>query len=159
MYPIEKNNLMDEKLLRFCRFFPVENFIDALRVSWVWHVFKSFFLRLFYFRPVSQASSSQTIFLDIFGRRYVIFTEWSTEPCIVHIYFQRAKLHSGRRCFTNWTRNPDRTGIFSDWEKGRCKSCGKRNSRAERWKQIGRASKLYGFLLPRCSETSHLKIL
>jgi len=60
-------------------------------------------------------------------------------------FFQRAKLHSGRRWFTNWTRNPDHAGIFSDWERGRCKSCGGSTFRAERWKQIGRASNFTDF--------------
>lgn len=50
--------------------------------------------------------------------------------------------------------------VFSPIEKKDvAKVAAKENSRAERWKQIGRTSKLYGFLFPRCSETSHLKIL
>lgn len=72
---------------------------------------------------------------DIFGRRrfYVIFAEWSTNwTCIVRIFFQRAKLHSGRRWFTNW--NPDRW--YFPRVRERCRSCGGRSSR---WKQIGRA--------------------
>jgi len=112
-----------------------------------WHVFKSFFCPTF--ACSTFVHSVPQIFSGYFwttSRRYVSFTEWSTNRvCIVCTFFQRAKLHSGRRWFTNWTRNPDHAGIFSDWERGRCKSCGGSIFRTERWKQIERTSNFTDF--------------